>query len=285
MSKIFLKKYYVKSYSSSWTKVIFTSLPILGAFTLPIAHGIKFISNGAFSTDLLDNGMGYINPLSYDVNKAFFNKDNLYHIGLGAFNLSMIAQSASSLKNFITKFQQNTQKIIDVKINGQQEQVVAKGTLPISTYLGDLFMIGGTAGYFATDDLWGKVGFAAGGILGNIICKAIADDTNCEIKDESGGEINNSIVNSNINSNNTYIYNSNYGSTSHISNEAAGAMALILAIGGIYTVGYMLINDSTPGLYQYKFCDRAGRDLDMSIEWDQDGYHIFDKHGEEVAIV
>jgi hypothetical protein len=274
MTKTNLHKHYVKSYSSLWTKLLFTGLPIGLAFTSPIA---KLLG----SEDKIHDYMTSIGGgLEFKSSESLFSTENLLHIGFSAFNLLLVGLSLHSLKDLVGKFQQGTERIVTVKINGNPEEIVAKGTLPLSTYLGDIFMIGGTAGYFASSCPLGKLAFGIGGVLGNLICKAYADDTSHEVHNQIAGGINNSIVNSNVNSNNTYIYNANSGNEG-ISDGTAFFMALL----GIYEFGSMIINDSTPGLYNYEFSRMNGESLKFNIEWKDDQYHIYDKYGREIEVL
>lgn len=271
MTKTFLKKLYVKSYSSVWTKTIFNVMPIISSCIGPIIYN-----------EQIKEIFSYINDFRYDTEKKFSDGNNLNYIALNIFNLSILSQSIHCLKNFISKCQQDTNKIINIKINGDEQEIIAKGKLPLSTYLGDLFMIGGTAYYFKTfktNDVATKIASLACGILGTIICRSIADDTIYEINNQTSNGINNSVINSNNTVNNIY----NINNDGILDNDIQMAL---LALVGIYKTSDMLINDSTPGQYQYKFYNSSGRELQMSMEWDQDGnYHIFDSYGREIEVI
>lgn len=288
MTQTYLKKNYVKSTSSSWTKALFTGLPILGALALPVATAINNEFDTKIQTDPLATALKYINPIEYDSAKSFTSTGNLSHIGVSVVSLELISQSIHSAKNLYTKYNQGTQKVLKVKLPNEvaTKEIIAKGSLPISTYLGDLFMIGGTAGYLSTQDPLAKAGFAIGGVLGNIICKSISDDS-CYEASSSGGT---NIVNSNINSNNnTFIFNNgnNYSTSSNeqISDEAAAAMLIIMGIVGTYAVSKMLIDDSIPGHYKYSFHNLNGKEIPLTLEWDQNGdHHISDQYGREIEV-
>jgi hypothetical protein len=277
MTKTNLSKNYVKSYSSVWTKVLFTGLPIALSFASPIANWLSSDSASKVSSFMTKIANGY----DYKAGQDVFSHDNLKHIGFTALNLSLVGQSLHSLKDLIGKWQQGTEKIVTVKLNGKVEEIVANGKLPLSTYLSDVSMIGGTVGYFVTSNPLGKAAFAVGGVLGNIIFKAFADDSSHEVNNTISGGINNSIVNSNVNSNNTYIYNAGNGDGENLPEGTA----FILGLLGVYKVGEMLINDSTPGLYRYTFNRMNGEELKLSVEWQGDNYHIYDQYGREIEVL
>lgn len=311
---VFLKQHYTKSSSSAITKTLFTLAPIAGAFALPTFKFLdRTFNNGVTNTAGFESALKYINPISYDSTKDILDNQNLQHIGLGAFNLMLVSQSLHSCKNLYTKYQQEgVKKVLPIEINGWQTKIVAKSSLPISTYLSDISLIGGTIGYFAVNGFWSKVMCGTGAILGNVIFKAFADDSTESVYSSAlgiAGVVNNANINSNNNSNNTNINSNNRTtvinnySNNKVSDEQRAAdekraegeennnnidPALVIAvIAGLIVVGYTgsyLVSDSSPGLYQYKFYDMYGNKLPMNIEWHPDGSYSLLNHetGEQI---
>jgi hypothetical protein len=307
-----LKKYYTKSESSKITKTLFTALPIAGAFLLPIAHGI----DEAFNDGGAKTNINYLKKfgLQYDDSKTILDSSNLKNIGLTAFTLLLPAQAIHSAKNLYTKWNQSHQKIIKIDVDGQTKDIVAKSTLPISTYLADISLIVGAIGYFAMNDsFWPKLLCGAGGVLGNIIFKACADDSTESVFSQAAGmtglayaNVNsgNNSNNVNIGSNNTtYNFggintgnkktnqNEDDNAPQGVNNSEIDPAAILLAAGalvGTAYVGSYLISDSTPGNYIYKFYDKkTGEKLGINLEWSENdnSYTLYNEYGEEIAVI
>ncbi len=254
MTKKFIQRQYVKDSSSTFTKVLFVGLPVLGAVISPFAE-------------------------------AHFFKDtepqDFTHPLVAFLDFSLISQSIHSAKNLYTKSQQSTQKVLDVEIDGKETKVVAKGTLPISTFLSDVSLIAGTAGYFSAQDPFIKGCSVVGGIISNLIFKAFADDSNSHISSNSQVGVQ-QINSNNINSNNTNI---NIGNSYRGSNNISETELTLLGIAATVGLSSYLISDSTPGDFRYKFYSQNGTELPIKLEWHNDDYALVNEYWEEISLI
>ncbi len=254
MTKKFIQRQYVKDSSSTFTKALFVGLPVLGAVILPFAEA----------------------HFSKDTGPQYFKYPLVTFL-----NLTLISQSIHSAKNLYTKSQQGTQKVLDVEIDGKETKVVAKGTLPISTFLSDVSLIAGTAGYFAAPDLFIKGCSAVGGIISHLIFKAFADDSNNHISSNSQGGVQ-QINSNNINSNNTNI---NIGNSYCGRNNISEAELALLGVAATVGLSSYLISDSTPGDFRYKFYSQNVTELPIKLEWHNDDYALVNEYGEEISVI
>lgn len=215
------------------------------------------------------------------------DQKNIYYNSFVNFcNLTLGSLSLYSLKNLYNKSHHGTQKVLNVEIDGEVTKIIAKGSLPISTYFSDISLILGTVGYFiAEDEIIGGCA-AVVGIIGNLIFKAFADDSNSYIQSKFQGST------QQINSNNTNITNINLGKTQDQpqemhSNDSDNVVApTILLASGIILAARSLMNDSTPGDYRYKFYTKDGKEeLPITLEWHNDDYTLVNEYGETIPVL
>lgn len=289
-----LTQCYTKSSSSAITKTLFTLLPIVGGLLAPT---VAFINScvskeNQLPFDKIQNTFEFMHPLKYDITKDFLSYENAAYSGLTIFNLFLISQSIHSAKNLWHKCNQTEQRTLTVQdVSGHPTQIIAQGTLPLSTFFTDLSLIGSTMGYFMSTGLWSKVAWASCGILGNLIGKACSDDSSAMLRVSRNERNDKTVVAAtSIGSNNTYINNTyNIASQEEQAQENdysdAAAIVLVMLAISVYGAGQMLIDDSLPGRYDYKFFSKAGKKLPLRVEWDEDNqYHLYDKYGEEIEI-